>query len=151
MKKKKKLFLQKAPFPGELCHQSSHCVSWEVRAEKVQEGSSSPRQWCASHTPRKVQGLVSHSQVEDSGGADAFLCSLVSCVFSSGMLLEMAKLPLPNAMLGCAAGQLRIVSLGGVAQCGLLRPHASHQSPHASHRVEEAGSAWPWGWQCSAQ
>lgn len=59
------------------------------------------------------------------------------------MLRETTKLPPPNAMLICATGQLRIVSLGGVAQCGLLRPHASHQSPHGSHKVEEAALHGP--------
>lgn len=82
------------------------------------------------------------------------LCSLLSRVSSSGMLMETARLPPPNATqegTACAAGQLRAVSLDGVTQCGLFRPHASHQSPRGSHRVEEAGPAWPWGWQGCAQ
>lgn len=131
------------------CRKHRFLVSSATRAPTVSLGRYGLRRCrkaaaqCASHTPRKVQDLVSHSQVEDSGGADAFLCSLVSCVFSSGMLMETAKLPPHNAMLGWAAGQLRVVSLGGVAQCGLLRPRASHQSPHGSHGVEEAALHGP--------
>lgn len=42
--------------------------------------------------------------MKDHGGADPFLRSPVSRVFSSGMLMEVAQLPPPSVMMGYAAG-----------------------------------------------
>lgn len=48
-------------------------------------------------------GFAQLSGDEDRGGADPFLRSPVSHVFSSGMLMEVAQLTPPSIVLGCAA------------------------------------------------